>query len=1807
MGEFHVPADPPLDFSLRAKEHWPDVASQLPGGLTSPQIEGTAIGLLSRAFSIGRVVAFVGTGTSMAYGRAGWSTLFRELANDTRTRADGALRDNNLKNSDHVRELLDDFGRILESVGSPEKTVAGPERLPLLFQVSERLREAIENGQTPGNSLRKDLCRRCSEDDGDARSLLKRALLPENPRNRGSEPLRKSILEDLTKDWFEKWDSMSDANEPIDYYKFRGLFSNRILNNIASNIPNNEKAASPLFRKLLEALSEPRSVRRDDASQPAPLYPLHRFAVPAMLLLAQELGRDRIRDLVQPDPADDSVRGSMRADLIPAERDPLLILLDRLHITRFLTTNYDDEIERLFKARDYSSPDLGTRQTDTHRDLFDPLGVRARELVFTPQRASELVDFAIQDPPTTPHVIHLHGKADNPDRLVVTESDYQDLYLRDDEQRPFVDRALRLTFAANPLLFVGLGMEEGDILRPLRQFMSERLKGDERLMVALLPMTSEAAEQGVQQAALLQRYGVYGIYYGKACLDTRAPGAACPCPARQTGTTGGAGETLAYCQQPAKDCPCRHDESWLATIRKVLRILRDLLNSETDPSQEDCRRARGRISKCLGKIITQRIDETTFSPPYAIEGRAISRYPSLNCAFEIGLINAALFGLDTACETTQEHSDLLACRDLLRFVLTEVETSLLSVCLCAFLLRLQAEASQWRESWFAVPEKRDAGIPRKLTEEGESPDIDPPPRKFTGAPFRASGDESDLVLPRQTHYLRKAPENDTEHLRAYRFFRGIPGRPLRILLDSLRDIRNDFWQKYTGRRLFLLIAPRGAGRGHLFDSFLDETITREVVAATWGLEVGEVEKLPAYPGVALLSFSFSIEITSVFDRLIAFLQDRLPHVLPEPPPAGRKPDKLENDRIGRLRFLLRRYHEAARDANGRLLVVINGVHNLFDRDGQPKNAQFHHLFESLVKEEFHSAPIDFIFITSDVAIPGQFRAGLQQPPGATPDPLRLPFQQTRITATEVARPESSEGRRRLARALLDARSVQFRSRAPDAGGSANPFPDFPSDTPGPQPVAVLHVVRRTRGLELAAAYFPRVSLLLAGKACGFGAEKPFPEIIPEKVFALRQEVWDKLKKNQNACVAKFLAEYLKEFAGDGAAKASPDADLIDSKHREVFYTAGGGRYPLTLLLAAADEHLGPVKDGFNWKGTALGGGSGLGDRALDFLERASRTVRGRSGDARGLAILEVVLEQMARQHAEGLPPPITLPSVKRLGPRLLHLMHTILWHLAIVGQPVELCILNEFHEIVAATDDFWKDAGEVTTPVPKEAAKTARQREVVLREALQLLVFRCLVIEVTSVLSNQPRYCVHRLMQRHVFDQMRAAFVVSPDVDRFSLSLFASQPDELPQLSPDAHRRIGAAVSSLVSRNAHDIGNLDADELTSMSQRLRAAYGILRSIYHVGIIAHFDGYREADGIAVPAQGYMEMYRQQIDWLVRKAEGIDARIARLGAAASAVPRPFYAEEIVWLLNESGVLSLMQGRIGAAAATLERADSTARAYLEPLRSGPVRTAIALNWAIAEIERGNAAWAVRKLKIIEAKADECPALRLIAHGYIGLADHLSGSVALAMRRYQTAVDGLQQLKRSRAASIFSRHLADAARFAGGTAGLPTAIRAASDALQMAQQGKHIDMAHLARLSELRIKIASPEAKATDLLRSLDSIRTYARVIGLPRLHCEELAVRARLKVGQGDLHHAIQLAAESLEVATLHDMRLRKVHALNLLAEIQQLRGQHGGCQLLFERSADLAGRYAYHHALEWIQGRLEHFQSGGNRDQLRWPAS
>ncbi|HUR79716.1 MAG TPA: SIR2 family protein [Thermoanaerobaculia bacterium] len=209
------------------------------------------------------------------------------------------------------------------------------------------------------------------------------------------------------------------------------------------------------------------------------------------------------------------------------KNNPYAALLD-LPITRFVTTNYDIELElALINAgrgtpADYRLDPKSVEPFLTHarrtqlRDQAASAPTTVRSFTHASKYHKELAGFAVAGVPgMRDAVFHCHGRYDEPSDIVATEHDYQKWYLADEDeaQNGAFRQSIELLFGSNPVLFVGYGMGDEDLLRPLRMFNAVNLQEKHsRLLFALVPESSDPRQRD-ENDAMLERYGVHVIPY----------------------------------------------------------------------------------------------------------------------------------------------------------------------------------------------------------------------------------------------------------------------------------------------------------------------------------------------------------------------------------------------------------------------------------------------------------------------------------------------------------------------------------------------------------------------------------------------------------------------------------------------------------------------------------------------------------------------------------------------------------------------------------------------------------------------------------------------------------------------------------------------------------------------------------------------------------------------------------------------------------------------------------------------------------------------------------------------------------------------------------------------------------------------------------------------------------------------------------------------------------------------------------------------------------------------------------------------
>lgn len=333
---------------------------------------------------------------------------------------------------------------------------------------------------------------------------------------------------------------LGDRSGPESRYSVLGHFKTKSIGLLTDSLEEERliKNSDPEIQKLWETVNK--TVQEINKAQNYdPTYgerssvernfisPVHRFVVPMLVGLLEDplcelatADNDALSFFEEIAPADFGGRRSV----IDSELDPLHTMAVPLGIRRFLTTNYDFEIERLYSDRDYIRfTEVGGKNgRGPKRDQMrnDDLGGFFEDGTFTRNRPSDLINFTLDQNGADARIFHLHGRATITSDLVITERDYMNLYLRRDRNRNTVNDAIRLAFHGNPLLFVGLGMEEADVLRPLREFMSDSEPALQRSAIALFAATKSRTDRAKIATTLFLRYGVHLAYYGTGRIES---------------------------------------------------------------------------------------------------------------------------------------------------------------------------------------------------------------------------------------------------------------------------------------------------------------------------------------------------------------------------------------------------------------------------------------------------------------------------------------------------------------------------------------------------------------------------------------------------------------------------------------------------------------------------------------------------------------------------------------------------------------------------------------------------------------------------------------------------------------------------------------------------------------------------------------------------------------------------------------------------------------------------------------------------------------------------------------------------------------------------------------------------------------------------------------------------------------------------------------------------------------------------------------------------------------------------------------
>jgi hypothetical protein len=223
---------------------------------------------------------------------------------------------------------------------------------------------------------------------------------------------------------------------------------------------------------------------------------------------------------------------------------PVALVASELAIRRFCTLNYDVEIEAELMVEpgetSCSDPeaqlkDLLERQIITSdpekRYRLSRLmgnGIAVESDVRDRERPDRMIEFAVGSADVDQRIMHLHGRAMEPETMIVSLRDYDRLYRKDDIAKLPFEHGQRILFAGNPVLFVGAGMTEPEVNDTLRDFVSNNPHRRFAPTFLLWNTASydrdpekRATEMWLKRVDFLQRLGVLTIFDEDLQIDEK--------------------------------------------------------------------------------------------------------------------------------------------------------------------------------------------------------------------------------------------------------------------------------------------------------------------------------------------------------------------------------------------------------------------------------------------------------------------------------------------------------------------------------------------------------------------------------------------------------------------------------------------------------------------------------------------------------------------------------------------------------------------------------------------------------------------------------------------------------------------------------------------------------------------------------------------------------------------------------------------------------------------------------------------------------------------------------------------------------------------------------------------------------------------------------------------------------------------------------------------------------------------------------------------------------------------------------------
>lgn len=1394
---------------------WPYDWAATESRLDPEEIRSDGSFMLSRALNTRGAVAFVGSGASAAYGRASWAAITQDHLEKLCRWLENAAQDAQLSDR---RDAMQKLEKKLAS----ESGSSISRNLMIALQLCEQTWSSLEPAKLAQLAIHFQIEHVLDQNrDSHSQPELGRKLFQHTIKEQTHDEIafiRKVLPSAVVSLLTMKRDDPQPTPERPLPGPWRKLEATPVRSRQYARIFHRDTVVN-LLRAFAERFGNDVSeviTRIESGSAVADVYlqPSQYFIVGVLLEALGVATMPALEEYL----STRVTTAKARDQFVSRSRDVLRALDVDLELRRYATTNWDLEIERYFSDIGYSDPQspsiAGTPEAETARE--SPLGGRARHIVVGNERSIDLLDFAANESNSVYQVAHLHGRSTDDSDLVITERDYQSAYIRRTKERTIVQESTEVLFGGNPILFVGLGMAEDDLLRPMRQFLSGDLRRN-RSLIALVPPSLNRDDCNVWAMEQFSRYGVHVDFFGE--------------------------------RNAGKD-----SERWVYDLKKLQRdIAREL--RENVPRTVEWAEVGQRWVSLLNELGAPEFESDGVPCDLSLEVSFL-RMLAPNEAALVKIIEAkGVHGVDFGLTVERAVS------------------SMVSAALCCKLQRVGQDWRKWWREWGTLPKQRGDAVAfgRRHGDSEEAYSWTGRSSSLWARHAEASGD---LIVP------------DLEDKIESSYGVG-------LFANTVAKHNSNCGLPSSSRRVFVIASPAGGGKGRFFSELKPVN-----VAGGAGPDVSAINRLLlnwsdraqlGYEACFFGNFSFSSEVASVFDALIAFLMS--PQSACEPRFAMRNMARstgLDVRRVGRLgvlRAALDTRRKAAAANAQPLAIVFNAVDLLLDPDGYPKNAEIAEVLHLLLSGEYADIGIDLVLLTRESNIPWLYRNDsvaadvrrVRHPEQAQQHVVMLFNGELLSDGEDQADPPSRKRRVTAERARMDHFTARYGIIFNPADGSGESKTTQPSG----------------HYLHLLVPYNPA----------------------------------------RPRAVSRFSPILAVDSVGlvDTSARDRVVSALVEAQET-LFANVRGNRYLHTIALAGLQNCV--------RKAASRHAGSGDGPVRAAIEEYVRKCSHDVAPSQRGVddRAIHFVLQQWFESDASSV--------VLR---EYAVLQHELLKHLAVFGTPTESVVFLQCPEIrkslstlcmnaeCSVEDGFREVRSDLewrkNLPWPEKHEPFERRRKVIAgklsgydqlvknvvdlrskegmlahmlaeqsvarraREeaewlchvafALELLVQRGLVFEIDHRYDfrsrggpDERRYAVHRSVQRFIGRRISAQELGSAETNLFTVSLFASHSKSLPTLSAGAYAFLQDLVENLVEYpGRHD---RRIDKLGDRSKCLRTALGVLRSMFTIGVVVRFS---ELYGLRHPGtteQGYLERHRLVLRYMLLRAQQLDEGMLSLAS-------------------------------------------------------------------------------------------------------------------------------------------------------------------------------------------------------------------------------------------------------------------------------------------------------------------------------------